>query len=173
MEMGQFLNSFATDMRVLTAICLADLAVLAVFSVIFNHWVGNLPAERKIGYTALLVAIGNAVTLLLVAIISWKAAAVAGLAFVFSGTAMIIGDVDRSHKQREQAARQAGKPRRKALPYAACGLIDEAVMLLAQVERGMKLMLEGKSDDRKAGLMALSIKEASQKLIEARKVEGD
>lgn len=172
MEMGQFLNSFATDWRVLIAICLADMAVLAVFSVMFNHWVGGL-GEKKNGYTALLVAIGNAVTLLLMAIISWKAAAVAGLAFVVSGTAMIAGDVNRSHKQRELAARNAGKPRRKALPYAAAGLIDEAIMLLAQVERGMKAMLEGKSDDRKAGLMALSIKEASQKLIEARKVEGD
>jgi hypothetical protein len=172
MDMGQFLNGFAQDGRILLVICVADLIMLAVFSYLYNAWVGKL-GEKKNGYTAILVAIGNAVTLLLVAIVSWKAAVLVSLAFVASGFMMIIGDIQRDQKQREQAAKEAARPRRKALPYAARSLIDEASMLLAQVERSIKALLEGKLDDRKIGLMALAVKEASIKLAEARKVEGE
>ena len=172
MEMGQFLNEFATDTRVLVPVALASLAVLAVFSVLFDHWVGNLASEKKIGYSAILVALGNIVTLLMVAIISWKAAILVGLAFIASGFMVIIGDVNRSHNTRKQAVLVASKPRRKALPYAACGLIDDAIILLSNVEWGMRSVLEGKSDDRKIGLIALNVKEAIIKLTEARKIEG-
>lgn len=170
-NMGQFLNEYAQDVHVLVPVALAALAVLAVFSLLFNQWVGGL-GVKKDGYTALLVAIGVTITLILVAVISWKASILVVLAFVASGSMMIIGDVRRTINQREAEVAEAKHPRRKALPYVAAGLIDEAIMLLAQVERGMKAHLEGKSDDRKAGLMALAVKESVSKLQEARRVEG-
>lgn len=172
MEMGEFLNSFVKDLQMFWLLSGAGFLILVIFSILFNHWVAEL-GDKKIGYTAMLVAVGNVVTLAIVAVISWKAAGLVMVAFVASGLAMILGDVNRSHKQREQVARNAAKPRRKALPYVACALIDEASMLLASVERGMKALLEGKLDDRKIGLMALNIKEAIIKLNEARRVEGE
>jgi hypothetical protein len=171
MDMGEFVNGFVKDAQTFWLLSGAGLLILVIFSALFNRWVADL-GDRKIGYTALLVAVGNVVTLLIVAVISWKAAGIVLVAFIASGMVMIVGDVERSHEKREQAAKNA-RPRRKALPYAACGLIDEANMLLSPVERGLKAMLMGELDVRKIGLFALNVKDAISKLQEARKVEGE
>ena len=172
MDMGEFLNNYVKDALNFWLLTGSMAGILALFSVIYNHWMDTL-GEKKQGYTALLVALGNGITLLAVATISWKAAALVAVAFIVSGAAMITGDIRRGSRQRDEQAVKQQRPRRKALPYAAAGLIDDAIMTLAQVERGLVAVLEGKSDDRKIGLMALAIKDASAKLSEARKVEGE
>lgn len=169
---GEFLNGFATDTRVLAPVALLLVGILILFSILYNKWMGEL-GDKKRGYTALLVALGNLVTLAAVAVISWKAAAVTVVAFAISGLAMIAGDVARGQAQREQAAHVNGRPRRKALPYAAAGLVDEALMLLADAQRAIKRMLAGDLEAARIGLVGMQITEAVTKLTEARKTEGE
>lgn len=171
MNSGEFLNTFVQDLHVLIPVSAAAVAVLFIFSLLYNGWMDKL-GDKKDGYTALLVALGNAVTLGVVAVFSWKAALLVALAFAIDGSAMIYGDIRRTSIRREQQT-VAKHPRRKALPYAAAYLVNEAIMTLSQVERGMKEMLEGKIEDRKLGIHALALKDASAKLQEALKTEGE
>lgn len=170
MEMGSFINSFVKDSQSFTLAVAGGVAFLAIFSILYNRWMTDL-GERKHGYTALLVALGNAVTLGVVAVISWKAALIGFVAFVVSGTAMIIGDIQRADKVRQKASRKS--VRRKALPYAAAGLVIDATALLSNVERGMKLWLKGDASEKQIALMAINVKDAISKLAEASKIEGE
>jgi uncharacterized membrane protein (DUF485 family) len=91
-------ETFVTDWRLIGMAAL----FLVTFGVAYNWWVGSL-ANRKEGYVAMLVAIGVAVTLGIVAVISWQSALLVLGAFVASGTPMIVGDIVRSIRMREQA----------------------------------------------------------------------
>jgi hypothetical protein len=169
MEMGNFINTFVADSQAFTLAAIGGAAFLAVFSILYNRWMTDL-GERKHGYTALLVALGNAVTLGVVAVISWKAALLGFIAFVVSGTAMIIGDIQRADKARQKTKKTA---RRKALPYAAAGLVDESIDLLTAADRNITRWLQNDASERQVALTALSVKDAIHKLTEARKVEGE
>lgn len=64
--------------------------------------------------------------------------------------------------------------RRKALPYAALGLIDEALMALSNARRQLKPLLE-KGDIEvvaRAGRALDEVNQAMQSLKEARTQEG-
>lgn len=82
----------------------AILAALVFFGIAYNGWIAQM-GRRKDGYAGLLVAAGVIVTLLGVALIDWRAAALCLAAFVASGTPMLIGDILRSIQEREEAAR--------------------------------------------------------------------
>jgi len=102
--------TFAIDMQVYGAVLFG----LTMFGLAYNVWIGWL-GDRKEGYTALLVMIGVAVTLIGVAIISWQSALLVLGAFAASGTPMIAGDIYRAVKAREDAkARIAAEIARKA-----------------------------------------------------------
>ena len=89
---------------------------LIMFGAAYNSFV-NWLGERGEGYTALLVAGGVLVTLAVVALVDWRAAALTLVAFAASGAPMIIGDIARNVVRRERAIRmqrliaaaQAGK----------------------------------------------------------------
>lgn len=86
------------DIRLL----LVTLAALFFFGVAYNAMIEKM-GGKKDGYTALLVVAGVIGTLAGVAVISWQAAVLTGVAFVFSGAPMIIGDVHRAIRAREAA----------------------------------------------------------------------
>jgi hypothetical protein len=169
--MGQFLNSFAQDPQSFWTAVAAVIAALGLFSWQYNAWIGRL-GEKKKGYLGLLVAAGTLVILLGMAVISWKSAVLGLIFFAAGGSIMILGDIGRSVQERERTSAKKGD-RRKPLPYAAAGLIDEASMSLAEAQRDLRAVLAGKGDDKKLGLIALSLASAIQKLSEAKKVEGD
>jgi hypothetical protein len=120
--MGNFLNQYVTDMNTIIPLGIGSTIILIIFSILYNRWMSDL-GNKKDSYTALFVALGNLVTLLIVAVFSWKSALIALLAFVASGTTMIIGDVYRSVARREQVIAEVKKARRKPLPYVAARLI--------------------------------------------------
>jgi hypothetical protein len=78
------------------------LVALFWFGVAYNAWVGDL-RERKEGYTALLVVVGVIVTLLGAALINWQAALIVFACFAASGLPMVLGDIQRTIKLREDA----------------------------------------------------------------------
>ncbi len=174
MEMTRFFNEFVKDSQVLGIVAIAGGAFLALFSILYNRWMDDL-GEKKRGYTALLVVGGNAITLLVVAVISWRAATLVLVAFVISGLAMIFGDIRRENIRREAEIKTINRrsPRRKALPYAAAGLVDDAAMLIGEAQREIKRALDGNSDPAKLGKAGINITEALAKLAEARKTEGE
>jgi hypothetical protein len=170
MENTQFLNTFVSHSQTLVVLVACCAAFLVVFSILFNRWMDDL-AEKKRGYTALLVALGVLVNLSVVAVASWKAAALALVAFSVSGIAMIWGDIRRADHH-HQAQAEAKKPRRKALPYSASGLITEAQMALADAQRNIRFVLST-NDASKVGLAGMDVDKAVLKLTEASKVEGE
>lgn len=74
---------------------------LLMFGIAFNALVHALGA-RKDGYTSLLVVAGVIVTQIGVALICWQAALVSMAAFSASGLPMVIGEVYRSMRKREE-----------------------------------------------------------------------
>ncbi len=65
---------------------------LLLFGCLYNWLVSWMESNGyDEGYTALLVVIGNGVTLGVVALIDWRAALLAGWAFACSGLPMVIG----------------------------------------------------------------------------------
>jgi len=137
--MGDFLNGFVQDPQNFWTAIASVVVALAIFGWRYNKWMDDL-GEDKDGYTALLVALGVVVTQLGVAVISWRAA-VLGVALYFAdGLFMIFGDIRRSLTKRKKDAKKKA-PRRKPLPYAAAGLIDDALIALSEAQREMKALL--------------------------------
>ena len=80
------------------------LMTLFFFGLSYNSLVNYL-GERKDGYTALLVVAGVLITLGGIALIDWRAAALALAAFAASGTPMVLGDIYCTITKRERAIR--------------------------------------------------------------------
>ncbi len=170
--MGEFLNSYVKDLQALIPLGIGAVLLLVIFSLLYNHWMTAL-AEKKDGYTALLVAFGNLVTLLIVAVFSWKAAFLCLLAFVSSGTAMIVGDIYRSTIHRDEVIAEAKKaPRRKPLPYVASRLIADAIDELLSAENKIGQAM-GEKKHELIPLVAVSISKSLHFLSEAKNTEGE
>lgn len=90
--------SQAVDWRLIGAI----LAGLFMFGVAYNALVHHL-GNKKEGYSAILVVGGVLITLGGLALISWQCALLAVAMFAASGLPMVIGDIYRSIRRREQA----------------------------------------------------------------------
>jgi uncharacterized membrane protein YraQ (UPF0718 family) len=93
--------SSGADWRLIAAL----LAGLLFFGIAYDVLVTRL-AHRKDGYTALLVVGGVLVTLGAMALVSWQCALLTLGFFVASGTPMIIGDIVRSIRQREETMKR-------------------------------------------------------------------
>lgn len=170
--MGEFLNDYVKDLNVIVPLGIGAALVLIIFSVLYNHWMGAM-GEKKEGYIAILVAVGNFVTLLIVSIFSWKAALITLVAFIASGTVMIIGDVYRSTVRREMAATETKKQiRRKPLPYVAGRLMADAFDELVIAERMSEQMIE-KKEYEKVPLVLAKITKSLRFLSEAKNTEGE
>lgn len=147
MDFGGFLNSYVTDSQNFWTAALAVFTFLVLFGWRYNRWMDEL-GEKKAGYTAMLVAGGTIITLLGVAVISWKAAVLTLGAFVADGLFMLVGDAQRHIRQREkEARRRRSAPRRKPLPYAAAGLVDDALMATSEAQRALKRIVDSEGMD--------------------------
>lgn len=96
---------------------IASLISLLIFGILYNWLVARW--ERKgytEGYLSLIVALGVGITLAGLAWVSWQAALMGLIGFVFSGTPMILGSISRHIHARECAM--------KAMHFEA--LSDEA-----------------------------------------------
>jgi len=170
--MGEFLNQYVTDLQNTIPLAIVAVILLAVFSILYNHWIAAF-GEKKDGYTAILVAVGNFVTLLVVAIFSWKAALIVLMAFVISGTPMVAGDVYRSIVRRERVFNEARKtPRRKPLPYFASERMNNAYDELIIAERKANQVINEKKFEQ-VPLMAICISKALRYILEAKSSEGE
>lgn len=89
--------SGAVDWRLIGAIW----GGLFFFGLSFNALVHAL-GSRHDGYTSLLVAGGVLITLLGLALVSWQCALLALAMFAASGTPMIVGEVYRAIRKREE-----------------------------------------------------------------------
>jgi len=97
------------------------LLTLFLFGVGYNYVTGQLEQKQLTeGLLSLMVSLGVGVTLVGVAVIDWRAAALTLLAFMFSGTPMIVGRLWR-HQQARNALHKAiknGDTRDQGTPLA-------------------------------------------------------
>jgi len=75
-----------------------------MFGIIFNSLIDHM-GDRLHGYTAFAVVAGVLITLGGLALIDWRAAAIALACFAASGTPMVLGDIARTVRRRERAIR--------------------------------------------------------------------
>lgn len=83
------------------------LIALLVFGIAYNALVARIGSRRHRGFTSLLVAAGVMVTLLGVAALDLQASLITAIAFVASGTPMILGSIIRYVKAREAEEERA------------------------------------------------------------------
>jgi hypothetical protein len=114
--MGAFLNELDANLQ--TAIVVFIVLAAPIFGYFYNRLMDSLKGESE--HTSLYVAIGVTITLAFGSLLSWKASLFLLSIFCLTGLPMIVGEFLRTEKKRKTA------PRRKRLPYAANGLLDEA-----------------------------------------------
>ena len=169
MNLGSFLNEFAAKSSLFWA-----LFVGAIFSlVIFGYFYKRLMDHLKDGdeHTSLYVAIGVGATILVAALFSWKAGLLNLIFFAASGLPMILGEFRRTKAKVEERTKT---PRRKRLPYAANGRIDDAVMDVKEASRLLGMALKEKEPTARALQLAQAsheLNDASTKLLELKLIQ--
>lgn len=116
--MGAFLNEIDANLR--TGIIVFIVVAAPTFGYFYNKLMDSLKGEHE--HTSLYVAIGVFITLTFGGLLSWKASILLLSIFALTGLPMIVGEFMRTERKRKSA------PRRKRLPYAANGRIDDALM---------------------------------------------
>lgn len=125
MNTGPFLNQIAPNLQ--TGLVVFIVIGAPMFGYFYNQLMDRLHNENE--HTSLYVAIGVFVTLLFVALLSWKAGLLGGLLFALTGLPMMIGEYRRTEKNKKKTARV------KRLPYKANGIIDDAKMASTQAHQ--------------------------------------
>lgn len=123
--MGDFLNEYAVNSQVGLPLAVAIIFLLMGFGYFYNRLMDSLKGKE---HTSLYVAGGVLVTIGAAALVSWKAALLMTILFILDGLPMIVGEFRRTHKQERQV-------RRKRMPYAANGLIDECKMSAEKIHK--------------------------------------
>lgn len=126
MNMGSFLNEFVSNLQ---AVIVFIVIAAPTFGYFYNRLMDSLKDEHE--HTSLYVAIGVAITLTFGALLSWKASVLLLSIFCLTGIPMIAGEFRRTERKRKSA------PRRKRLPYAANGILDEAKIAATEAQRHM------------------------------------
>ena len=134
--MGSFFNEFAVNLYP-ALIVFAGLG-LPTFGYFYNQLMNKLDGKRE--HTSLYVAIGVSVTLLVGGLFSWKSALMNFALFGLSGLPMIFGEFKRTELKHEKEK----TPRRKRMPYAANGRIDDANMSATEASRLLGMALREK-----------------------------
>jgi len=167
-NMGSFLNEFAANLISFPALMVFVALALPAFGYFYNRLMNKLDSEHE--HTSIYVAIGVLVTLGAAALFSWKAALMLLMLFTLDGLPMIFGDYRRTHIRLE--ARK--NPRRKRLPYAANGRIDDALMSLSEASRLVGMSLKEKDVTVRVLQMATASHElnnAHTKLLELKVIQ--
>jgi len=168
-NLGLFLNQFAANPTVFWAMFIAALFGLMTFGYFYNQLMDALHKRNE--HTSLYVAIGVALTLGVAALFSWKSALLLLVFFAADGGFMIWGEFRRTNKAVDE---QHKNPRRKRLPYAANGRIDDARMAVIEASRLLGMALKEKDGTVRALQMANASNElnsANIKLLELKVIQ--
>ena len=158
MNLGDFLNEYAANSPLFWAMVVGAIFCLLIFGYFYNRLMDHLKDGDE--HTSLYVAIGVSVTLIFVSIFSWKAGLLSLGFFSASGIPMIFGEFRRTNERVEERKRT---PRRKRLPYAANGRIDDATMDVKEASRLLGMAIREKD----TAVRALQLAQASHELNDA------
>ena len=158
MNLGDFLNEYAANSPLFWAMVVGAIFCLLIFGYFYNRLMDHLKDGDE--HTSLYVAIGVSVTLIFVSIFSWKAGLLSLGFFSASGIPMIFGEFRRTNERVEERKRT---PRRKRLPYAAIGRIDDATMDVKEASRLLGMAIREKD----TAVRALQLAQASHELNDA------
>lgn len=162
--MGAFLNQLAPNLQ--TALVVFIVIGAPVFGYFYNKLMDSLKGEHE--HTSLYVAIGVTITLAFGSLLSWKAALLLLSIFCLTGLPMIAGEFRRTERKRKTA------PRRKRLPYAANGILDEARMAATDAHGYMtKAINATKSEDiyRNLAAAATELNTITNKIAEVKQIQ--
>lgn len=170
MNLGSFLNEFVANLSLFWALFVGAIFSLGIFGYFYNRLMDHLKDGDE--HTSLYVAIGVSVTIAVTALFSWKAGLLNLIFFIASGSPMIMGEFIRTKKKVEEKKNQT--PRRKRLPYAANGRIDDAVMDVKEASRLLGMALKEKEPTARALQLAQAsheLNDASTKLLELKLIQ--
>jgi len=161
--MDRFINQLDANLQ--TAIVVFIVIGAPVFGYFYNRLMDSLDEHE---HMSLYVAIGVVITLAFGALISWKASILLLSIFALTGLPMIFGEYRRTERKRKTA------PRRKRLPYAANGILDEAKMATSETHRllGKALAAETKEDIyRNIASASYELTTITEKLSEVKRIQ--
>jgi hypothetical protein len=158
--MEGFTNEFAANPQILPALIVFVSIALPIFGYFYNRLMDRLNGTKE--HTSLYVAIGVAVTLLAGGLFSWRAALMYAALFTLSGLPMIAGEFRRTEEKK--AASKTRTLRRKRLPYAANGRIEDAYDSVKEAQRLIGLAFKNNGTEPKS---AVPMAEASHQLSTA------
>jgi hypothetical protein len=165
-NLGSFLNEFAANLRVLPAMIVAVIVILPVFGYFYNRLMDKLHGKKE--HLSLYVAIGEFAVILAVFAFSWKAGLLALICNGLAGILMIWGEFRRTEREEKKT------PRRKRIPYAANGRIDDARMSVDEANRLLGMVLKEKDITVRALQLATISHElhtASRNLLELKVIQ--
>lgn len=169
MNLGSFLNEFAAKSSLFWALFVGAIFSLGIFGYFYNRLMDHLKDGDE--HTSLYVAIGVSVTIAVTTLFSWKAGLLNLIFFIASGSPMILGEFRRTKKKVEERTKT---PRRKRLPYAANGRIDDATMAVKEASRLLGMALKEKETTARALQLATAsheLNDASTKLLELKMIQ--
>lgn len=169
-KLGDFLNEFAANSPVFWALFVGAIFVLLIFGYFYNRLMDTL--KHGTGeHTSIYVAIGVAVTLGVASLFSWKAGLLTMIFFAASGLPMIFGEFHRTKVVEEEKTRT---PRRKRVPYAVNGRIEDSSMAVKEASRLLGLALKEKDPTARALQLATAsheLNDAYSKLLEVKLIQ--
>jgi hypothetical protein len=171
--MDGFLNEFVGKLQALPALIVFVLLSLPTFGYFYNKLMDRILSRTE--HTSLYVVGGVAVTLAAGALFSWKSGLLYFLLFALSGLPMIVGEFRRT-EQHNKTVRE-NKLRRKRLPYAVNGYIEDAY---DAANAAQKLLDVAMKHNGKNVESAIPLAHASQEmsmvisnLVQVKLIQGD
>lgn len=158
--MGDFGNEYVSNLQVFLPLIVALVILLPLFGWLYNRLMDSLKGKE---HTSIYVTGGVLITIAAGAAISWKSALLFLVLFVLDGVFMIVGEFQRTEKQ-------AKTPRRKRMPYAANGLIDEAKMAAAELHKHIGQYLQS-DDPKQINQMQVEVTTILLKLTELKSIQ--
>lgn len=169
-NLGDFLNEYAANAAVFWALGVGIVLGLGIFGHFYNQLMDSLTIQE---HMSLYVAIGVAVTIAAAALFSWKSALMMFILFLPPGAFMIAGEYRRTHRKAEERKKNP-RWKRKRVPYAVNGRIDDAKMSVGEAARLLGMALKEKDPTARALQLASASHElnnASVKLLEVKVIQ--
>lgn len=168
MNLGSFLNEYVSNSTVFWTLAVAVFFLLLIFGYFYNRLMDALIGKEHL---SLYVAGGVLITIGAAALFSWKAGLLMLALFAADGLPMVVGEFKRTHRHTEERKKN---PRRKRIPYAANGRIDDATMALREGNRLLGMALKEKDPTARALQLATAsheLNEAQTNLLELKLIQ--
>jgi hypothetical protein len=166
--MGDFANEYAVNL--LPTLIVFTVMGLPTFGYFYNKLMDQL--QWRTEHTSLYVAIGEFAIIVFIALFSWKAALLSFAGNALAGVIMIVGEFKRTEAKKQQSKTL----RRKRLPYAASGCIEDAHDAVKEAQRQLGLAFKANGENVKSALpMAQASHELSlalTKLMELKNIQN-